>query len=227
MNRFESLMNRKIGLNESFTFQCLQCGHCCRGREDILLSPIDLYRMANAMHMTPNQILDQYCESYNGPSSHLPLVRLKAKGEDRACPLLHSNRCAAHKGKPLVCALYPLGRIYNTKTGEVIYALKPVACGGKGQKQTVQEWLKRFNLDGYEDAHEVWHKLTSSAALFLNRHKASLHPDIITVTQSLLYMDFYSDYQLDQPLFVQLKQRADSVQRLLTSIDPDSTQNES
>ena len=30
--------------NEKFNFACVQCGVCCRNRDDILLNPFDVYR---------------------------------------------------------------------------------------------------------------------------------------------------------------------------------------
>ena len=31
---------------QTFRFHCTQCGDCCRNREDILLTPYDLFRIA-------------------------------------------------------------------------------------------------------------------------------------------------------------------------------------
>ena len=35
----EQLGYEEIGLDDTFTFHCTQCGKCCIHREDILLSP--------------------------------------------------------------------------------------------------------------------------------------------------------------------------------------------
>lgn len=31
--------------NEKFNFACVQCGECCRNRDDILLNPFDVFRL--------------------------------------------------------------------------------------------------------------------------------------------------------------------------------------
>ena len=42
----EQLGYEEIGLDDTFTFHCTQCGKCCIHREDILLSPKDLFNIA-------------------------------------------------------------------------------------------------------------------------------------------------------------------------------------
>lgn len=42
----EQLGYEEIGLDDIFVFHCTQCGKCCIHREDILLSPKDLFHIA-------------------------------------------------------------------------------------------------------------------------------------------------------------------------------------
>ena len=46
----EQLGYEEIGLDDTFTFHCTQCGKCCIHREDILLSPKDLFNIAKKFH---------------------------------------------------------------------------------------------------------------------------------------------------------------------------------
>lgn len=59
----------KIGPDEPFPFHCVQCGKCCVHREDILLNPQDLFRMAKHLGQTPKDVVIHYCEVYTGPDS--------------------------------------------------------------------------------------------------------------------------------------------------------------
>lgn len=43
VDNFEAM---KIGVDEPFPFHCTMCGKCCINREDILLTPKDIYNMA-------------------------------------------------------------------------------------------------------------------------------------------------------------------------------------
>lgn len=42
----EQLGYTELGPDDTFTFHCTQCGKCCIHREDILLSPKDLFNIA-------------------------------------------------------------------------------------------------------------------------------------------------------------------------------------
>lgn len=76
----EQLGYEEIGLDDIFVFHCTQCGKCCIHREDILLSPKDLFHIAKKLKITPEVALAQYCETYLGRNSHIPVVRLKPQG---------------------------------------------------------------------------------------------------------------------------------------------------
>ena len=40
-----------LGRDEAFSFACAGCGDCCRGREDIVLSGFDLWRIAARLNL--------------------------------------------------------------------------------------------------------------------------------------------------------------------------------
>lgn len=89
----EQLGYEEIGLDDIFVFHCTQCGKCCIHREDILLSPKDLFHIAKKLKITPEVALAQYCETYLGRNSHIPVVRLKPQGSVKRCPLLKNQKC--------------------------------------------------------------------------------------------------------------------------------------
>lgn len=60
----EQLGYEEIGLDDTFVFHCTQCGKCCIHRDDILLSPKDLFNIAKKFQITPENALEQYCETY-------------------------------------------------------------------------------------------------------------------------------------------------------------------
>lgn len=72
-----------IGLDEPFKFHCTMCGKCCIEREDILLSPKDVFNMSKRLNITPNELFEKYCEMYIGSDSRMPIVRLKPRGSIR------------------------------------------------------------------------------------------------------------------------------------------------
>ena len=82
------MMSHKMGLDDTFRFHCKACGKCCKNREDVLLTPYDLFRIARYLGRTPSEIVDKYCDTYMGPDSHLPVVRIKPVPPDNSCPFL-------------------------------------------------------------------------------------------------------------------------------------------
>ena len=79
----ENLDSLKIGLDETFKFNCTMCGKCCIDREDILLKPKDLFIAFKELSMKPHDFIQKYCECYVGDSSRLPIVRLKPVGQNK------------------------------------------------------------------------------------------------------------------------------------------------
>ena len=70
-----------LGRDEAFSFACAGCGNCCRGREDIVLSGFDLWRIAARLRLPPRIVAQGYCRESIGQVSRLPVLlrRLEAK----------------------------------------------------------------------------------------------------------------------------------------------------
>ena len=104
--------------DSEMNFTCVQCGQCCHNREDILLSPFDLYNLVRATGKTVQEIIAKYGDCYVGSSSHLPLVRLRYREEpdgSTTCYFLgrKDNKffCRVQEYKPCVCRIYPFGKV--------------------------------------------------------------------------------------------------------------------
>ena len=122
-----------------FCFACAGCGDCCRGREDIVVSGFDLWRIAARLRLPPQIVARGYCRASIGTVSHLPVLRLAPVKENRNnCPFLTGDHCAIHDAEPLVCALYPLAQEISRK-GQVSYFLQPTGCGGQVIEDTVEQ----------------------------------------------------------------------------------------
>lgn len=123
-----------LARDEAFSFACAGCGGCCRGREDIVLSGFDLWRIAGRLRLPPQTVARAFCRASIGQVSHLPVLRLAPVKEERNnCPFLTENHCAIHDAEPLVCALYPLAQEIS-REGEVSYFCSPPAAEGVSSK---------------------------------------------------------------------------------------------
>lgn len=200
------IMSHKMGLDDTFRFRCKACGKCCKNREDVLLTPYDLFRIAWYFGRTPSEIVNQYCETYAGPDSYLPVVRIKPVPPDNSCPFLRNKKCVVHQDKPMVCAVYPLARISQPGEPAPFYVLQPgTSCGGTDRTVTVRQWLGHLCSEEGEQIGMMWGEIL---ALFVR----SLHPIWPQMSDeqkeevcSSLFALLYLDYDIDAPFLPQLK----------------------
>ena len=151
-----------LARDEAFSFACAGCGGCCRGREDIVLSGFDLWRIAARLRLPPQTVARAFCRASIGPVSHLPVLRLAPVKEERNnCPFLTEDHCAIHDAEPLVCALYPLAQEIS-REGEVSYFLQPTGCGGSA-----------YRGKGNQSAFFLRRRTMQAAVAPLNRVRAS------------------------------------------------------
>lgn len=117
-NLHRQIESMTVGLDDTFRFHCDQCGRCCAHREDIILSPMDIFRISKELKMSPAEFYKQYCVFNIGDHTRMPIVRLASVGKDQRCILLKNSKCSVHKVKPAVCAMFPLGRYIALDKGD-------------------------------------------------------------------------------------------------------------
>ncbi len=200
----------KIDLDDSFQFHCTMCGKCCTHREDILLNPFDIYRMSKELHLMPLLAFQKYCDSYIGKTSKMVLVIMRTVGPNNACPLLFGKKCTIHKGKPTVCALFPLGRTilnFNDDSEEqkVQYILQETNCGNKTRTHTVREWLAGFDLDAEDEFFITWTQVVMTCGSIIKAVEKQFSPDICNTLATTILACLYLNYDTSQPFPLQFK----------------------
>ncbi|MDE7352960.1 MAG: YkgJ family cysteine cluster protein [Acetatifactor sp.] len=95
------------------------CSNCCFHTEGVLLNPKDVYNISKELGLSPQETIEQYCETYIGVDLRMPIVRLKPRGSVQRCPSLKNHKCSVHKAKPAVCAMFPIGRCLKMDEKEV------------------------------------------------------------------------------------------------------------
>ena len=185
----------KLTKKDTFTFGCNQCGKCCKNRDGdnaIMLTPLDVFKIAKYLKMEVGDFLRKYCVGYCGEYSKLPIAILKAKAYEGVCPFF-KNECTIHSVKPAVCALFPLDRMSVYGTKELSYFKQPdVLCGNK-TKHTVEEWLSEFNMLEEEKFTILWQQKTGDLSIPLiklyEKHPNSIIGDFIFLG-AILYMNY-------------------------------------
>ena len=221
----ENLDSWKLGLDNSFQFHCTACGKCCIDREDILLTPRDLYNASKALNLAPTEFVNTYCECYIGQDSRIPIVRLKPRGSIKRCPLLKDHKCSIHSAKPAVCALYPLGRAMSFEKGsynhdgvvggEIQYFISPFNCGDKSETHTVREWLTDFNLPVEDRYFLSWHAFISEVCLFIRKIEGKVSDKLLDTIWTTIYQLIYLCYDTGEDFMTQFERNKSALLEII------------
>jgi Fe-S-cluster containining protein len=224
-NIVENFDSMKIGLDDPFRFHCDQCGKCCLNREDILLTPKDMYNLAKELKMSPKEVVDTYCETYIGDSSRLPIVRLRPRGSIKRCPLLKDRKCSVHKVKPVVCAMFPIGRCIKIDSGEynaqgvgksqTEYIFTNPGCGDNSETHTVREWLGEFGIPLEDEFFMKWHQTIADIGSFIHKVEGIFAEEPMNKLWSLIYVALYLNYDIGKDFLPQYMQNAERLSAMI------------
>jgi len=201
----ELLKLPKLGKDDAFAFGCDRCNRCCRDRDDILLTPLDLFKIAKYLKKPIPEVLTEYCESYEGAGSKIPIVRLRPREYRRTCPFSGKDGCRVYPARPIVCALFPLGRMSEPGADRFTYFLQNVPCGYKNQTQTVRQWLEGFWEE--EPINLFWHSQVMKLTTMLNEIYAGQGVDHDQINMALL-MALYVMYDLEKDFMPQFRENS-------------------
>lgn len=221
----ESFEKHKLTADSYFMFHCTMCGDCCRNRDDILLTPKDLFKLAKGLNMTPKEVVDKYGEVYIGHSSNMTVVRLKSVGADKHCVFLEGNKCSVQAFKPGVCALFPLGRYMlnyqnvNDKSQEVGYIFTNPGCGDKQQIHTVRSWLRGYDIPAEDEYFIKWSATLTTLSATLTDFKKSISPENMNLVWNLVYCLCYLKYDIQPEFLPQFIRNSDQIIQSLCELD--------
>lgn len=223
-----NIQTNTVGLDDTFKFHCDQCGKCCTYRDDIILSPMDIFKMSRELKITPVDFYHEYCMFNIGEHTRMPIVRLGSVGKDYHCVLLKNHKCSVHKVKPAVCGMFPLGRYMSFEkdaydqadfaTNKVKYLLQPPDCGDDSEEHTVREWLSGFDINLEDEVFVEWQKAISQ---FGNKIKElEKKQDMLTMMEIwfVVRVVLYLQYDTSKDFLPQFKNNTEHLMKLLDDI---------
>ena len=226
---YENLDRLKIGPDEPFKFHCTMCGKCCIHREDILLTPKDLFGIAKELGTTPDKVIRDYCDTYVGGTSRFPIVRLNPVGADRHCPLLKDNKCSVHKVKPVVCAMFPIGRAISAEgdalqndgitPDKIQYIFVDPGCGDDAETHTVREWFGEFGISMEDEFFIRWQRALNALSMALIRLEKKLNADMMRPVWNVVYAAMYLNYDMNNDFMEQFSNNAEKIIELIKKIE--------
>lgn len=213
-DEFENL--KMLGLDDTFEFRCTACGRCCKHREDIILTPYDTYRLAEFFGRTTQQILESYCEVYEGRDSHFPVVHVLPVPPDNACPFLRNKKCVVHTKKPVLCRVYPLARV--TGEGSPTYFFNGAGCKHEPRTVTVRDWIADVATEDSEKAGELWRDVITAVYPVLSSRMPTYSAETRQlITQSLIFV-LWLHYDMAKPFLPQLEENFNEAQTLIARL---------
>lgn len=109
---------------DTFDFKCQRCGQCCIGRNDIVLSPYDIYKAAKYLGITTAEFVKEYANLHLGHTSKCPVFTLAIDNRGW-CPFLKFDvkngglfGCTINDAKPDACRNHPIGIASSFKMEE-------------------------------------------------------------------------------------------------------------
>ncbi len=174
---------------------------------DILLNGYDIMRLQEYLDISLQELLFTYCELYIGNTSGLPVVRLRTEAR---CPFLLHKKCYVQDAKPAVCALFPLGRIYDGE--QIRYFLQESRCGTGMEEHTLQEWLEPLGSES-EKCCILWSSLLKEGVMAMKQIKEE-NGDIVEAIQDLMVTLMYDSYDSKEDPARQIQERIDIAREL-------------
>ncbi len=222
VDNFEKM---KIGVDEPFKFHCTMCGKCCINREDILLTPRDIYNMSKELGITTKELFETYCEAYIGDDSRMPIIRLKPRGSIRRCPLLKDRKCSVHKAKPAVCAMFPIGRCLMSEkdgdsfrkmsAGQTQYIFTDPGCGDHSETHTVREWLGEFRIPLEDVFFAKWQNTVVELGQFFREAEKTTSGHIMELVWMAALVGIYLHYETGKDFLPQFEENVQELCALL------------
>lgn len=141
--------------DSAFSYRCNACNKCCYGK-GIQVNPYETMRLAGLLKISTTEFRQKY----------LSQQMLKHKPGSDACIFLGEKGCTVHKDRPLVCRLYPLGRLRLDNGREIYTGISPhpESKGEYGTSSTVEGYLQTQNVDSYLAAEELYRKVIINMA---------------------------------------------------------------
>jgi uncharacterized protein len=142
---------RELAESDSFSFGCradLPCFTRCCADINIVLTPLDVLRLARRLEITTGEFLDRYTLIPITKDLPLPVVMLRM-GDDpaRRCQLVGENGCTVYEDRPWACRMYPVAMALPPARAGVEPEPRYFLCeddfcegGREAQRWTVAEW---------------------------------------------------------------------------------------
>lgn len=146
---------RLVEKNDTFSFKCTRCGKCCMGyRNDIILNPYDIYKIAKELNISCSNVIEKYCSFHIGEHSNVPIITIDHDKSNGWCKFLEFDvkeggvfGCSVNNSKPGACMNHPIGAVRTSVNGKdqtIQYILTDMCEYHEEEEVTVGDWVKKY-----------------------------------------------------------------------------------
>lgn len=134
------------------------------------------------------------------------------------------RRCQIHECKPVVCALFPVGRILAIKEepqdGEepeytAGYILQPTECGSVTKTNTVRQWLEKFSIPVDDEFYSEWNDAMMHISKVMRKLEETVPAKALLPLQNALTELLYVRYDTGDEFLPQFIKNAGTGKRLI------------
>jgi Fe-S-cluster containining protein len=156
---------QQITAAQHFAFAChpgVPCfTECCR-ELDLALTPYDVLRLKQHLHLSSSKFLEQYVIIEWEEQQLFPTCYLTMVDDGRAsCVFVRETGCSVYADRPGSCRAYPVGRGASRNNGktptESLVLIREMHCRGleEGDNQTVGEYLLNQGMEQYNRLNDI------------------------------------------------------------------------
>ncbi len=166
---------------EAFGYTCRACSRCC-AHKIIQVNPYEIARLARLKGLTSAEFRAAYTEGGQG-------AILRRTDDTDTCVFFDKHGCSVHPERPLVCRLYPLGRIVAPdETERWRHATPhPQSEGIYTKAGTIGDFIEGQGAIPYMRAADAYARWVREASALLAKLDAS--PGQAELAEDLLDMD--------------------------------------
>mgnify|MGYP000109047586 CR=1 FL=1 len=161
------MQTTKLTSESILPLTCTRSGSCCFGKA-VMLNPWELYQFSIEKKVTQREFRDLYCD-FGGIRLTFDGTQDK-KGQSACSQYIDDFGCSVHKGRPLACRLYPLGRQIQFNKAQYIYEGKQFPCLTDCHevldlpKLSVGNYLKGQEAAPFENAQDAYLQVMQNIA---------------------------------------------------------------
>lgn len=156
-----------LALTDSLPLTCSRTGTCCHGKM-VCINPWELARLAAAKGLTSRVFRDRYCE-FGGIRLRFDIT-VDWKGLTACSQYVSDCGCNVYVARPLVCRLYPFGRLRRGKELHYVHLGSSFPCLVSCPEvvdlphQTVADYLAGQDVMASETAQDKYLELMQRLA---------------------------------------------------------------